>query len=66
MAAHCLKRAIEVYQPDPLQQGRLHMISRYGEDDYTKQPPITLLYNGHTHYDVMIFASHEGNAHSKL
>ena len=51
VATHCLKRPIHVYQPN---QGMLQAIARYGEDEYNRSSPISLLYTGRSHYDLMV------------
>ncbi|KAK9812210.1 hypothetical protein WJX73_004320 [Symbiochloris irregularis] len=51
MASRCLKRRIHVFQPDV---AGLQAIAKYGEDFHPDTAPITLLYNGINHYDLML------------
>ena len=62
MAARCLKQQIHVFQPD---QAGLQAIAKYGEDDYDTAP-ITLFYNGVSHYDLMLIDDEAAPTQSKL
>ena len=54
---------ITVYMRDK-NSGRLKTIAEYGQEEYGKDNPICVLYNGYGHYDAL--RSPTGNTQSKL